>query len=304
MVGIPTFLRRLNITPPGRIGQTVEISPDRKNEPHVKREASPVFGADLNRRLAIEYVKKSKTGWVYGFVHGKQFKEFETSWFQHQKGQKKRLILLATVITAIATLTGPLINIRQENRQNNIQQSEQSATPNLDDSIKLSSLKTIWGTEETKQAELEASIILVATPNFEWDVSDQTWSKLVLDNMLEGGVSYYYLFPQYAELEEKAKTLFSQLEQRVGKDIANKTLHFISVPADEFIWELEHVYYDPGLPKATALAISSIHEILSDSSTIIDMNTVLDADQARKFLEQFTKLWNTKNKTPEWSLGS
>lgn len=152
----------------------------------------------------------------------------------------------------------------------------------------------IWTERYTHTVEEAAKVVWVLTPDLYWDYSDVEFSRLVVSNVTERGVKYFYLYRQDAESDRRVAEMKADYESVIGEEWRT-SVHFAGVPANQFFWCAEQVIYNPDDPQ-------SERAILVDTMDGRNKEHKFDVELGRnrraQFRCHFQQLWSLYSNEP------
>jgi transcriptional regulator with XRE-family HTH domain len=157
----------------------------------------------------------------------------------------------------------------------------------------------LWYLERTKQMESKVKVIWDATPDFYWIYTDQYWSSLVLDNICERKVKFYFLYKDTEENKDRAAGHARRVEARIG-DNWHQLVHYVPVESDSFPGWAEHLLYDPFSQDPHCIMVTGMDYLQLDQEDVDVPNLEFTPPMRDAFARWFKQAWNKRVTDPEW----
>lgn len=155
----------------------------------------------------------------------------------------------------------------------------------------------LWNENYTRSVEKNANEVWVVTPDFMWDYNDAEFRNIVIDNIINRGCIYKYIY--LANNENKAKKnemirYYKRVFSEAGKNIQEIEEHvqFLDVRPEKFYWANEQIIFNPFALNERAIMV----DVMDVRDKTLKFNIEFGYGNRVMFREQFVNYWNSKMK--------
>lgn len=151
----------------------------------------------------------------------------------------------------------------------------------------------LWNENMTRAVEKNAKEVWIITPDFVWDFDDQEFHGIVVNNVVNRGCQYKYIYYDSPENEYKIQEMlrFYRMTYKERGDDPKKLdvqVQCLPVKPNRFFWPSEQILFDPFTTRERAIMV----DVMNVRDKTRKFNIEFGLGKRVMFRKQFANYWN------------